>query len=221
MFEWRLEDMKLRNEHTYLNGVYAFEYKVSRDDKIAFIDQMQDGKMSYLLMLIEQFTDDAESLPKKDIFGNPKTVSLKAWIRRNDTKGLLEINRNIGTICLLQCGRIIHHPNTTVTGDVYDDLVDELFHRQLVECRKMEDQYFQEHDEYEILKTKLLKHHLLETTTFGVHLGEKSGNQVVIRDKNYDQGREITIEELRTLLAKYDELQRIIDKMSEETHIVY
>lgn len=220
MFEWKVEAMKLRNEHTYLNGVYAFERTVSRDDKIAFIDQMQDGRMSYLLELIEKFRREVTSLPK-DKYGCVKLISMKAWIRRNCDKSIIDTDRNAGEIYLLQCRRRIQCPSVTVAGDVHDDLVDELFHRQLLVCRRMEDQYFLEHDEYEILKTKLLKHHLLETTTFGVHLAERSRNQVVITDENYEHGREITIEELRTLLAKYDELQRIIDKMAKETHIVY
>lgn len=95
MFEWKVEEMALMNNHAdvyngrYKTTVYACEGSVSREDKIAFVDSMADGKLSYLLSLIEKFNSDKENLPKKDsMFGEPevKTTSLKAWIKRNDTK---------------------------------------------------------------------------------------------------------------------------------------
>lgn len=69
--------------------IYDCEDSVSREDKIAFVDSKTDGKLSYLLSLIEKFNADKDNLPKKDsMFGEPevKTTSLKAWIKRNDTK---------------------------------------------------------------------------------------------------------------------------------------
>ena len=39
----------------------------------------------------------------------------------------------------------------------YKDDVDEIFHRQLCECAKQEQEYFKTHDEYEILKSSFSK----------------------------------------------------------------
>ena len=128
MFEWRVEEMRLRNERQHFNKVYDLEYNISREDKIAFVDQMQDGKMSCLLDLIGKYNQDASSLPK-DKNGIVKTVSLKAWIRRNDKKNVVDIDYNTGSIRLLQCRRRIQYPNGAKSCDVHDDLVDELFHR--------------------------------------------------------------------------------------------
>lgn len=217
MFEWRVEEMRLRNERQHFNKVYDLEYNVSREDKIAFIDQMQDGKMSCLLDLIGKYNKDASSLPK-DKSGIVKTVSMRAWIKRNDKKNVVDIDYNTGSIRLLQCRRRIQYPNGAKSYDVHDDLVDELFHRQLVECRRMEDSYFREHDEYEILKEKFRnsKHN----TTFGVHISSWSTGRICVVGED-DKERDITIEELKELLDKYDQLDKFIEKLIAETHIVY
>lgn len=46
---------------------------VSREDKIAFIDGLKDGKLSYILNLFEKFKEDEESLPK-DKWGDVKSA---------------------------------------------------------------------------------------------------------------------------------------------------
>ena len=85
MFNWIVEEMKLMNSKKNFNGTYFFEDEVSREDKIAFVDSKQDGILSYLMMIIEKFNQDVDNMPK-DQWGNVKTVSLKAWIKKNDTK---------------------------------------------------------------------------------------------------------------------------------------
>ena len=227
MFEWRVEEMRLRNERQHFNKVYDLEYNISREDKIAFVDQMQDGKMSCLLNLIGKYNQDASSLPK-DKNGIVKTVSLKAWIRRNDKKNVVDIDYNTGSIRLLQCRRRIQHPNGLNSYDVHDDLVDELFHRQLIECRIMEDSYFKKHDEYEILKEKFRNREY--GTTFGVNISECSNGRILVYKENEDAStaiwnnkdvRDITVEELKELLDKYDQLDKLVEKLTSETHIVY
>ena len=89
MFTWNVEDMALLNQKGGVilgkEKIYDCEHKILRDDKIAFVDSMQDGVLSYLLFLIEKFNEDKENMPK-DSWGHVKTVSLKAWIKKNDNK---------------------------------------------------------------------------------------------------------------------------------------
>ena len=89
MFDWKVEEMALMKEKSvYYFGrerIYNCERTTSREDKIAFVDGLKDGKLSYLLELIEKFKKDSETMPKNS-WGNVKTASLKAWIRKNDTK---------------------------------------------------------------------------------------------------------------------------------------
>ena len=226
MFEWKVEDMVLLNQKGGLvlgrEKIYDCEHKVSREDKIAFVDSLQDGKLSYLLSLIEKFETDKDSLPKDD-WNHVKTVSLKAWINRNDKKYSRPIIDNwyhYGSYNLLGTTRWISS-NSKGQYDTYDDLVDEVFHRQLKKCEEKERSYFLEHDEYSILKKKFRERNYC--TTFGVRIGDCSDGNLYIydNDDDYDRRREITMDELKELLSKYEQLDALVEKLTAETNIVY
>lgn len=223
MFKWNVEDMVLMNNN-YMAGrtkYYTGEADVSREDKIAFVDSMQDGKLSYILSLIEKFNTDKETL-SKDSYGNVRTVSLKAWVKKNDTKysrPIINYEYAYGTYHILGINRSIQTP-CKGTWDTFDDLVDEAFHRQLLTCEKMEQDYFAAHDEYSILKKKLRDRDY--GTTFGVNLCYWSDGRITIKaEPGSDLERDITIDELKELLSKYDRLDALVEKITAETHIVY
>lgn len=229
MFEWKVEEMALMNNHADVYNwrckttVYTCESSVSRKDKIDFIDSMTDEKMSYLLSLIEKFNADKENLPKKEsAYSEPqiKTTSLKAWIKRNDTKysqHIIDDWHNYGKYNILGCERDIQS-NAKGTYDYYDDLVDEVFRRQLMECEKEERKYFSEHDEYSVLKKTFLKKQQQYGTTFGVDIVTGSCGVCV---GDFDNNRDITIDELKELLSKYEQLDAFVEKLTKETHIAY
>lgn len=75
--------------------IYEIEDKLSLEEKIAFINELEDGIASYLLDLFKKWEKEQVSL-KKDSYGNVKTVSKKAWIKRNDTKGKIDAKYDIG-----------------------------------------------------------------------------------------------------------------------------
>lgn len=221
MFEWKVEELKLYNQKggLYLGNekIYDCENEVSREDKIAFVDKMKDGKLSYILNLYEKFEKDKEGLPK-DQWGDVKTISLRAWIKRNDTRKVIDDTYTYGNIKFIG-GRSIKFINRKRAYDTYKDYVDEVFHRQLKECENEERNYFLEHDEYSILKNKFLnkKYH----TTFGVNISLWSSGKICVYDENTNAERKITIEELKYLLSKYEELDALVEKITQETHIVY
>ena len=224
MFEWKVEDMKLMNQR---NGwfigkqkIYYCEDEVSREDKIAFVDSMQDGKLTYLLGLVGKFNNEKMDLPK-DRYGNVKTVSLKAWINRNDTKydtHIFDCDYRYGKYRIFGMDRYI---TSSYKGsyDIYDDLVDEVFHRQLKECEKLERAYFEQHDEYSILKRKFKDKQYF--TTFGAKVACGSNNEVYVYDDHWNRKREITIEELKELIDKHEQVEAFVKKLTEETNIVY
>ena len=223
MFEWKVEDMVLLNQNggVFLGKekIYDCEHKVSREDKIAFVDSFQEGKLSYLLELIEKFNVDKDTMPK-DQWGNVKTVSLKAWIKKNDTKygrPIVDNDYRYGRYFVLGMERYITS-NSKGCYDTYEDLVDELFHRQLKTCEQEEQSYFLEHDEYSILKRKFGEMMDKYSTTFGVSI-VISGNNYYVGD--FKENREITIDELKYLLSKYEQLDSLVEKLTAETHIVY
>lgn len=102
--------------------------------------------------------------------------------------------------------------------DTYEDLVDELFHRQLKMCEKEEQRFFLEHDEYSILKRKFGEMMDKHSTTFGVSI-VTCGNNYYVGD--FEKNREVTIEELKELLSKYEQLDSLVEKLTKETHIIY
>lgn len=224
MFEWKLEDLKLYNQKDGVfigdEKIYDCENTLSKEEKIDFVDKMQDGKLSYVLALADKFADDVDSLPKTQ-YGNIKDNSFKAWIRKNDSRGVLDNNFEIGRISLCP-ERNIKTIMNKGDYDLYEEYIDEAFHRQLKKCENEEKWYFLEHGEYSILKKKFREKNQIYNTTFGVNITFCSDGKTCIYEKeNRRLQREITIEELKYLLGKYDELENLINKITEETNIVY
>lgn len=214
MFKWNVEEMKLMNQKKITDGSYPIEHQLSREEKIAFVDEMQDNKLSYFLSLVEKFKKDKETLPNTN--GRVKTVSLKSWINKNDTKygnPILNISSDYGDFYLL---------GTDTNINIYerhDDFIDKVFHNQLYRCEMMEKNYFAEHDEYSILKKQFLeKKHI---TTFGIQIAWSSNNEVKILNDNGDEKRDITIEELKELLALYEKLENYEKELSKSHSIKF
>ena len=229
MFEWNVEDMSLLNEKGkfYIgeNRIYACENEVSRENKIEFLDRMNDGKMSYLVDLINKYNEEQESLPH-DGYGYVKCVSLKAWIKRNDPKGLVDKNYHYGHFSFLGVERFIqlsYKQNYNQKGyhDVYGDLVDECFHRQLVRCEKMEKEYFETHDEYCLLKRRFKEYAQTYHTEFGVMIAFGSDGRVSVYDDSLEKHRDITTLELKELIGKYEQLEALINELTRNTDIRY
>lgn len=220
MFEWKVEEMKLMNDRKRnYDGkvIFSFERDICTEDKIQFVDSMNNGELTYILELSKKFKKDREELPK-DSWGNVKTVSLKAWLKRNDTKHKCDTSYHYGEIYFLGCRRHINYIGEKNYYETFDDYVDEIFHIQLERCLEKEKRYFLDHDEYSILKRKFeeRKHN----TTFGVHIKSWSSGKMCVADDNGNE-REITIEELKYLLSKYEELDRVVEKITAETNIRY
>lgn len=80
-----------------LDRKHLAEKVCSYEDKVRVIDAHHDGKMSYILELIEKFKAEYKSI--KTVYCEPdfmisnslprfNTNSLKAWMRKNDTKNI-------------------------------------------------------------------------------------------------------------------------------------
>ena len=238
MFEWKVEEMALTNNKKIIevprkitcNGiktekveVYNCEEKVSREDKMAFVDSFTDGKLSYIIRLCEKYSKEKDELPKANAYGDVKTGSLIAWLKRNDTgyeRNIFERNYNYGKFGLLSSQRFIQHYEKKGTWDLYEDFVDECFHRQLKACERMEQIWFEENDEYCVLRNRLRDKGA--DITFGVPLVFWSTGKLEICDEhNKDLTRELTIDEIKELLAKHEKVEAYIEKLSKETNIRY
>lgn len=228
MFKWKVENLALMNEKVqyYENRerIYAVERELSREEKIAFVDSMQDGKLSYLLALQEKFDREKDQLPK-DKYGDVKTSSLKAWIKRNDTKyerPMIDCEYNCGLYRLCETDCKLQNPEMILElYDTYKDFVDVCFHRQLIRCEKEEHKYFREHDKYSILQDKIFDYFEKYRTSFGVSLMMSNDGCFVYDENDSKKRRKLTLEEMKLLVSKYNEIDEFIDALSADVSITF
>ena len=226
MFDWKVEEMKLYEERKeYGNGKRGYHFEcersTSKEDKIAFIDSLTDGKMSYVIELTNQLEQDKND--KKvvvDQWGWVKTNSLVAWVKRTDKKygrPIINTSYNYGRF---EVGGMNGNIQTFYKDDIVGDgdFIDCVFNKVLHECADKEYSYFLEHDEYSVLKTKFRERGFW--STFGVNISDYSSGELCVSDKEGND-RPITMEELKELIEKCEQVQALIDKITEETNIVY
>ena len=89
MKNYKIEELKLMKENGR-NG-FVVESRLSLEEKLEFLDVHTEGKASKLYNVLLKFKKDKESL-KKDSWGYVKTVSLIAWIRKNNDSGVTNPN---------------------------------------------------------------------------------------------------------------------------------
>ena len=86
-YKWYVQIMKLMDEKSniYINNekIYNDENELSREEKIEFLDKMNDDKISYMLKLADKFQEDKDKL-SKDEYGFYKNASLREWLKKND-----------------------------------------------------------------------------------------------------------------------------------------
>lgn len=209
--EWKLEDMKLMNNSGYYVGktkIYDCE-SISKDEKIEFLDKMYDGKISKMIKLVEKLNQEKDDLPK-DHCGSVKTVSLKAWIKRNDKYKLLK-DYILGEFYI--GGRRILSFNRKAYYEYHDDAIDQIFHDKLKELEREERKYFNSTDEYSVLKSKLRKK-VDEACVFDLNLTFCSDGTISIRkEDDWDIKRDITIDEIKSILLQYEKLETFIQTL--------
>ena len=163
---YKLEELKFLNmkkESVYVsnpymkNGltVFAIEKTLTEEEKLQFIDEMKDGVGTYLFNIFKKWEEEKDSL-KQDEFGNVKTVSKKAWIKRNDNKEMINNSFDLGRYWLF--GTEFKTMSTTCPEKQYGhgmeytgkSVIHQWFHDLCKELCRNERKYFQEHDPKEI-----------------------------------------------------------------------
>lgn len=236
MKNYNIKDLKLMNM-ARKNGIFDCESEVSIEDKIAFVDRFQDGKLSYIIAIAEKFVAEQDTL-KKDAYGDIKTVSKQAWLRRNDTRDIIfrtvsEWWDSCGAFQMLGLrgnsirGNVFHFPSQSSIHK----LVDDCFHVQLEECLLEEQRYYNEH----IDEQKLIKNVCRTLSRYGYpyqHHFSIGGDNFIVADCSYQTNehtievclpkeyRHLTLEEVKKLedaLApveeKYQQLLRAQEEM--------
>jgi hypothetical protein len=215
--EWNVEEQILKNSK-YTSGIrrysfneYPWEYEFSTEDKIEFIDKYASpsGLASYLINLADCLKAERDKMPL-DNWGSIKTVSLKAWIRRNDSKGILDNSWHYGHIVTKYLDRYIQAIDSKGNYDKYENFIDQMFYKLLSELCLKEEQWFAAHDEYSILLNEIKE----ESRKHGCLVPIITGSKTQLSDGSDNfVGRDFTLAELKELKAKYNELEQYIEKL--------
>lgn len=223
MFEWKLEDLALMNQkfNFYIEDekIYTCEANTSREDKIAFIDSMRSGKMSYVMELMEKFKKDKPSLAK-DKFGEVTGNAMRKWIRDNDEHDRINFMMSTGDFFIGNFQGNIDTVFVRNRTNTFKDFVDEVFHQTLKDLEREEILYFKSTDGYYVATSSLREMMRKYNTTFGIDLIDYCGD-IYIRDKDTKAERTLTLEEINTILDKYNQLQKYIDSIASEINIAY
>lgn len=189
--------------------IYEIENILSEDEKLAFIDDMRDGVGTYMVKLLTKWEEEKDSLPSTH--GKPKTVSHKAWLKRNDTRKMFS-EFSIDTYYLfgtefknmsLICPKAGYNYDMEHTGK---PIVHQWFHDLCKELEKMERKYFQENDPTQIKLAKV------------VELGNRYQiffDDELLHDIVWNRETNVTDVQLDTFLAAYEELEKKIESITQ------
>ncbi len=207
---YKVEDMKYWNEFKEYSGIapgeYYFreEYTLTTQEKIAVIDDILDGAASKIIKLAEDYEADCKNGKiKKTRCDHPKTVSLRAWLRRKQ-KGLQRYLVNtghfIGSISVeMGYNEYIQGIDTEEDRNMF---INRAFHRVLINCKDREGAYFRKHDPYTILQRQIVDHQFLFMLPCEYII---SGSELEIG--TLQDHRKPTMEELQLILQNLDDMK--------------
>ncbi len=143
MFNWDVKELKFYKEKRKDRSQdfkFACEQEgvVSQKDKIAFVDSMQDGKVSIVIGYMEKLRKDAENLAK-DEDGKVKISALIKWLQDQDVKSGTVISGNVFYYDFLRDASVAKK-----VDDVVTEMVNKAFHSQLQICYDKEVLYILE-----------------------------------------------------------------------------
>lgn len=204
---------------------YKDEVKLSEKEKIDFIDNNyllrgNKGGATYMLNLMDKYNAENGSL-KKDNWGYPKTNSLKAWLKKNDTWGVVDNQYRYGHYSFGDREYAIWgliEPNPYY----YDKdvrIVDLWFHSILEEKYYLEQKYFYDHDT-KTQKANQIKELCRKYGDFGIEMFAVVGwNGASALDKDWCesfQHRMPSENELDKMLEVYAEVDKLMTSKADE-----
>lgn len=215
LMNWKLEDMvvsSMSGSVIYYGASYnikkQFQFDIEKDlsvaDKLAVIDHFTDGLGTATLDVINEYECDKNNgTIKKDSWGGLHRGSAKAWVNKHNGRG------NIYQ------GYPENYPQYKMFGEVFkmsletpdthfgyklmwsgSSVVNQWFHLLLLDLKKQEIKYFEEHDE-KTLKVKEAK-----------QLAEKFW-YFNLPEKNFDK---MTLDEVNEYLNKLRNLVNIVEQ---------
>lgn len=222
MLNYRKEDLKFFNmerlelhiNHTNKKDrykIFKVQKEYSLDEKIAFIDKMEDGIASYLINILEKWDKEKIELPQS--MGKVKTISKKAWIKRNDPRKIIDTSYKIGKYSLLEtsykdmtleCPKSEYSRNYAFTGC---HIAEQWFHDLCEKLYREEQVYFESHDPKSMKIEELKELRNKYDTCF---------NNTELNDIIWNGKRDVKIEKLDVYIHAYKKLENSIKTIEEE-----
>lgn len=190
--------------------------------KINFIDKyiaLTDRDMnkykncaSYMLALIKKYNEEKDSL-KKNSWGGVKENSLKAWLRKNDLQGMVDVNYEPGRY------RIAGYKEYRLDGSYTNSLVDSWFTNLLYELENKERNYFLDTDPI-ALGIKKIKEYKGKYGCLGNdRIGSIAGNRYSYLENSWLKWTKyspVDINEVEKILKLYEKLEKFNNELAAE-----
>lgn len=229
LLNYKKEDLFLYNDKmSELNDFryFSFESDFTLEQKVSVVDHFKNGFATYIIELIEKYQVDLEQGNiKKDFYGKPKTVSLKAWIHKNDIgeygngKGKYIVDEwfkygkiRLGFYHYLSDGLLVRSSEYGYRQAYQGDhIVHLMFNNLLKELMSKEIKYFKSIDERSIL-LKDVKEFM---GRFGwLNLGED--NKIMFNIYNGRYNKHVELRELIIINEAYKRIQDYITTVEGE-----
>jgi hypothetical protein len=210
--ELRFTNMKRQNVYksnpVSKDGIKVFEIEkeMTLEEKIKVLDIFKDGIATYMFDIINRWNEEKDSLPQ-DTWGSPKTVSKKAWLKRNDPRKIIDNDYKLGEYYLfgnkfktlsVECPSTEYGYDMAYTGE---HVVNQWFNGLCSEFIKNERKWFKENDPLQIKINKVAK------------LGDRYRevfNCKLLNDIVHNGKKDATEEELDAFITVYEELGKFI-----------
>lgn len=234
--DYAVENLELRKEYQKRIPRVKFEFRfgmdMTTDEKIQFINknaailpyyekyEKYGGVATYLWNIIDRFCEERVAL-SKDTYGYVKTVSLKAWLKRNDPMSIVDNWYHYGTYRLFGYDSNINHQekNSTYDVDRKDAIVNEWYKGLLNELLKVEEIYYTEHDPISNGIREIVKLEKMYGCLGSERIASIAGNGLSYTRKDWldwTKDPPVTVEEIDAILAAYDKTRKFIENISAE-----
>ena len=212
----------------FINHVWKYnrdhKYSITRvltDSKKIDIINQHDKRFMPVLDLADKFQKEKDTI-KKNYDGKINSVSYRAWLKRNDQKECVASTYYLGRVYNYDKDHYNHYYIATL-GEPQNrqEFINKVFDDLLSKLRGAEFEYFLDHDEYTVLKSELRTYNHAFKKTFNGPLGFCSNGRILVMDVDSDAERDITMDELKTMISMYKQVEDFIAELSAKCDIKY
>lgn len=219
MFEWKVEEYKFKdmNDETIDCLVDSFnqDYQIKIIEKYGMFPTIRK-----FLKLVDKFKNDVESgvIKKQNNGWNKYNFnSVKAWYKRNNLT--VPYMANYDDLMFLPKKSTYNRWSAYCRFDANEgelnEYIRDLCCRSIAHFRTVEQRHFNEHDEWTVENNKLCNRHLYDSSKY-VGFSIWSSGKYTPNNKDYKDGRFLTLEELKALNSFYDDLEKSLEDFYKE-----